>query len=120
GFLRREGHRRAVKVFQIFDGEEGPAEEILDPDLPIVDAHHHLWPDESPIASYPVGLFLRQDVLAGHKVVATVFAECMAAYREGGDEALRPVGETEFVVRTCPIEPGRPRIAAGIVGWTDL
>jgi predicted TIM-barrel fold metal-dependent hydrolase len=109
-----------TKIFQIFAGEEGPPEEILEPELPIVDAHHHLWPDDSPIASYPVDVFLKEDVLTGHNIVATVFAECMAAYHADGDEALRPVGETEFVVGTCPLVPGRPRIAAGIIGWADL
>src|SRR5262245_18913770 len=109
-----------TKIFQIFEGEESPAEEILEPDLPIIDAHHHLWPDESPIASYPVEEFLRQDVLTGHNIVATVFAECMAAYHADGDEALRPVRETEFVVSTCPLSPGRTQIAAGIIGWADL
>ena len=34
---------------------------------------------------------------AGHRVVATVFLQCCAMHRADGPEALRPVGETEFV-----------------------
>ena len=97
------------------DREDGKPEEVVDPDLPIVDAHHHLWPP---------GYFIPYDVTAlgadlgrGHNVVATVFVECMTSYRKDGDEALRPVGETEFVVRDCA---SPSRVAAGIVAWADL
>jgi len=109
-----------MAIFELFDGEDGPAEEILDPELPIIDAHHHLWPTDSPIASFPLEDFLRQDVLTRHNIVATVFAECMAAYRPDGDEALRPVGETEFVVSSCPLGGSGPQVAAGIVGFAQL
>lgn len=109
-----------AKILRIFDGDEGPAEPIIEPELPIVDAHHHLWPDDSPIASFPIETFLEQDVLTGHNIVATVFAECMCCYHEGGDEALRPVGETEYIVKSCPILPGRPAVAAAMFGFADL
>lgn len=109
-----------MAIFKLFSGGEGPPEDILEPDLPIVDTHHHLWPVDSPIASFPVEDFLDQDVLTGHNIVATVFAECMAAYHQDGDEALRPVGETEFVVSSCPLVPGRPQIAAAMFGWAEL
>ena len=88
-----------AKILQVFDGEEGPVEPILEPEIPIIDAHHHLWPNGSPIADYPIETFLNQDVLTGHNVIATVFAECMAEYHQDGDEALRPVGETSVFVR---------------------
>ena len=109
-----------AKILQVFDGDEGPAEPIIEPEIPIIDAHHHLWPNGSPIADYPIETFLEQDLMTGHNVIATVFAECMAEYHQGGDEALRPVGETEFVVRHCPIESGRPAVAAAIFGFADL
>lgn len=109
-----------MAIFKLFEGDDGPDEEILDPDLPIIDAHHHLWPVDSPIASFPVEDFLEQDVLTGHNIVATVFAECMAAYRPDGDEALKPVGETEFVVSSCPLGDDGPQVAAGIIGFADL
>src|SRR5512138_1664352 len=69
-------------------------EEIIEPDLPIVDPHHHLW--DHPGRRY---LFddLLADVTSGHNIVATVFLDCGSMYRADGPEALRPVGETEFV-----------------------
>src|SRR5262245_60328793 len=69
-------------------------EELVEPDLPICDPHHHL-------GDYPGRRYLIDELLAdsgsGHKVVATVFVECMSMYRAEGVEAMRPVGETEFV-----------------------
>ena len=66
---------------------------------------------------------LHADLGRGHNVEATVFVECMTSFRPDGDEALRPVGETEFVLRDCPTGATRRtarRVAAGIVGWADL
>ena len=55
-----------------------PPEPILDPDLPIIDTHHHLW--HRPDHRYLLDDFLA-DVRTGHNVVATVFEECHAMYR---------------------------------------
>jgi L-fuconolactonase len=71
-----------------------PPEPILDPELPIIDTHHHLW--ERPDHRYLLHEFLA-DVRTGHNVVATVFMECHAMYRAAGPLEMRPVGETEFV-----------------------
>jgi hypothetical protein len=69
-------------------------EEILEPALPICDPHHHLW-------DHPGRRYLLDELLAdtgsGHNVTATVFVECLSMYRADGPEAMRPVGETEFV-----------------------
>ncbi len=98
-----------------------PPEPILDPDLPIIDTHHHLW--DRPDHRYLLDEFLA-DVRTGHNVVATVFVECHAMYRAGGPEELRPVGETEFVAGIAAMSEsglyGAARIAAGIVGFADL
>lgn len=69
-------------------------EEILEPELEIVDAHHHLWIRDG--APY---LFdeLEADLASGHRIVSTVFAECHSMYRAGGPAEERSVGETEFV-----------------------
>ncbi len=93
-------------------------EAVLDPELPICDPHHHLW-------DYPEDRYLLEELHAdtgsGHNVVATVFVECASAYRPDGSEALRPVGETEFV---AAIAAASARTAgatiAGIVGFADL
>ena len=98
-----------------------PAEPILDPDLPIIDTHHHLW--ERPDHRYLIHEFL-DDVRRGHNVVATVFVECNAMYRARGPEEMRPVGQTEFVAGMAAMSDsglyGPTRVAAGIVGFADL
>src|SRR5512137_952488 len=66
-------------------------EEILEPDLPIVDTHHHLW--DHPGSRYLLDEIIR-DTSSGHRVLATVFVECMSMYRADGAESMRPVGET--------------------------
>jgi hypothetical protein len=38
-----------------------------------------------------------RDTGTGHRVIATVFVECLSMYRAEGPESLKPVGETEFV-----------------------
>ena len=69
-------------------------EEILEPDLPIVDPHHHLWLRNRYSYLMPE---LAVDLGSGHNVVATVFAECHSMYRRNGPEQERSLGETEFV-----------------------
>ena len=100
---------------------KAPAEPILEPELPIIDTHHHLW--ERNGHRYLLHEFL-EDVRTGHNLVASVFMECHAMYRAGGPEALRPVGETEFVAGIAAMSEsgnyGTPRVAAGIVGFADL
>jgi len=94
-------------------------EEILEPGLPIVDAHHHLWDRGG-------GYFLDEllaDTGSGHNVVATVFVQCGYGYRTTGPEALRPVGETEFVAgiaREAERRKLKTQACAGLVGAADL
>jgi len=98
-----------------------PPEAILEPDLPIIDTHHHLWDRDGH--RYFVPDFLA-DVRTGHNLVATVFVECHSMYRAKGPEAMRPVGETEFVAGQAAMSDsgmyGSTRVAAGIVGFADL
>src|SRR5258706_241272 len=68
-------------------------EEILDPQRPIVDPHHHLWDrgdQRYMIEEMPA------DIGSGHNIVATVYVDCRSMYRAQGPEAFRPVGEVEF------------------------
>ena len=98
-----------------------PAEPVLEPELPIVDTHHHLW--ERPDHRYLLHELLA-DLDTGHNVVATVFVECHAMYRAHGPREMRPVGETEFVAGIAAMSDsgqyGTTRVAAGIVGFADL
>ena len=99
----------------------GRQEDILEPQLAIVDPHHHLW-------EWPTWRYLLHDLLAdlrsGHKVVATVFVQCMAMHRADGPPELRPVGETEFVNGVAAMSAsgryGPTRVCAGIVGYADM
>ncbi|MCC6437173.1 MAG: amidohydrolase [Acidimicrobiales bacterium] len=96
-------------------------EAAIEPELEICDPHHHLW--SVPTGRYPRYELedLREDTGAGHNVVETVFIDCGANYRSTGPEALRPVGETEFVAERAARSEATPgaRIAA-IVGHADL
>ena len=69
-------------------------EEILEPELAIVDPHHHLWLRNGYLYLMPE---LAEDLGSGHNIAATVFAECHSMYRQGGPEAERSLGESEFV-----------------------
>ncbi len=96
-------------------------EPILEPDLEIIDPHHHLW-------EFPEHRYLLPDLLKdtgdGHKIHSTVFMECAACYRAEGPEAMRPVGEVEFVNGIAAMSAsgayGPTRVAAAIVGFADL
>lgn len=96
-------------------------EDILDPELPIVDPHHHLWVRGGH--RYLLDELLA-DLNTGHNIVATVFEECHSMYRADGPSEMRPVGETEFVAGIAAMSDsgayGKTRVAAGIVGAADL
>jgi len=96
------------------------AEPALEPELPIVDAHHHLW--DRPDDPYLLDDFLA-DAAGGHAVRASVFIECRTCYRSDGDPLFQPLGETEFVAMAAAhaaARPGGTRVADGIVGFADL
>jgi L-fuconolactonase len=96
-------------------------EEILEPALPIIDPHHHLWDNHGERYLLPD---LLADLGSGHNILATVFVQCGAMYRREGPEALRPLGETEFVNGVAAMSAsgqyGPARICAGIIGMVDL
>ena len=117
------------------------SEAIIDPELPIIDPHHHLWDRPAALIERlppprhgfdhlirlsPRYLFeeLLADMTSGHNVVATVFMECGAMYRAGDQSPLRVIGETEFVngiaARSASGLYGPSRACAGIVGHADL
>jgi L-fuconolactonase len=57
-------------------------EPVVEPDLPIIDPHHHLWDrlEDRPSTRYMLEDALR-DFGSGHNIVATVFVQCRAVYR---------------------------------------
>ncbi len=87
-------------------------EDELEPDLPIVDPHHHLWLRGG--YTYLM-LELAADMDCGHNIVATVFAECHSMYRKDGPEEVRSLGETEFVTGQAAMSAsGELRPRAGL------
>jgi predicted TIM-barrel fold metal-dependent hydrolase len=86
-------------------------ETAIGPDIPIVEAHHHLW---------PTGRYnrddLKRDMSQGHNIVKTVFIDCSASYRTDGPDHLKPVGETEWAVS----QQGPDGICAAIIGHVNM
>ena len=117
-------------------------EAIIEPELPIVDPHHHL------VDRPKTGRYLLPDLLAdigssqrsqaspdavsassagarsGHKITATVYLEWLSMYRAAGSAELRPVGEVEFANGVAAMAAsgtyGKTQVCAGIVGYADL
>lgn len=94
---------------------------ILDPELPIIDPHHHLW--LRPSGKYLFDEFLA-DIGSGHDVAATVYVECGSMYRLSGPEQFRQVGEAEFFRGASAMGEsgtfGRTRFCEAFVGYADL
>src|SRR5262249_23600197 len=68
-------------------------EDPIDPAMPIIDPHHHLWDRGSR--------YLLEEIKAdidtsGHNIRTTVFLQCDSMYRADGDPKFAPLGETEF------------------------
>jgi predicted TIM-barrel fold metal-dependent hydrolase len=103
-----------------------PTEAALEPDLPIIDPHHHFW--HSPAR----GEYLLPGILSdigtrengGHNIVSTVFLECRAMYRKDGPRHMAALGEVEFVAGLAAMSAsggfGPCRIAEVIIGGGDL
>lgn len=123
----------------------GGKDPIIDPALPIVDAHHHLWfLTESALTQLertntvlarglaPIAqrrsryLFdeLLTDLRSGHNIRATVFVDAFAMYRTTGPEAMRSAGEVEFASGVAAMAEsgtfGHIKACAAIVGNVDL
>ena len=125
------------------------AEGILDPDLPIIDPHHHLWDiSEARYAAdlasarasgslFVTGILesirqrkrylldeLLRDLHSGHNVLATVYIENGSMYRADGPQNLRSVGEVEFANGIAAMAAsglyGPTQVCAAIVGGVDL
>lgn len=95
-------------------------EPIVDPDQPIIDAHHHLW--RRRFGRDYLLPELWADTESGHHVTQTVFVECGAFYWREGPTQLRPCGETAAIAgfaREARRQPARTQIGA-IVAHADL
>jgi L-fuconolactonase len=110
-----EQHERQVKWRALH------REEIIEPDLPIIDPHHHLW--IRPGNRYLLDEFLA-DAHSGHNIKASVFVDCGSFYRKRGPVEMAPVGEVEFANGIAAMAAsgtfGGTLVCAGIVSSADI
>ena len=122
-----------------------PTEVAIEPEIPIIDPHHHLWymaelahkkppPPDNVMARMWTGLLPRYarylldeflaDVRTGHRINATVYMEAGSMYRITGPEKMRSVGEVEFANGVAAMsasgEFDAVKVCAGIVGNVNL
>lgn len=101
-------------------------EPAIEPDMPVIDTHHHIWTTSpaEPWEPYGPDEVVADVVNGGHNVVATVYVDSHANYRTTGPEHLRPVGETEYVealAQKCAARSDAGAgVCAGIVSHADL
>lgn len=115
-------------------------EDILEPNLPIIDPHHHLWDLRSMVPMFPEPRHdfiaaisdaayytfdqLHADTHTGHRIIGTIFVECGAFYRSGTEDHMKPVGEVEFANGVAAQGAsglyGEYKPCAAIVGHADL
>ena len=119
---------------------EASPEPILEPDLPIIDPHQHLWFQPQRVLKALQGIedqgadiarlyatharYLFDDFLAdataGHNIRASVLVETHSMYRIEGPPQLRSVGEVEFMNGMAAMAASGlltdVKVGAGIVG----
>jgi len=87
-------------------------EPALEPDLPIVDPHHHLWLRDGNVYLLPD---LLEDLSSGHNIVATVFEECHAMGESGQFGPSRPCARMVGNVDPMLGDRARPLLEQHIV-----
>ncbi|WP_296680551.1 amidohydrolase [Novosphingobium sp.] len=115
-------------------------EAILEPELPIIDPHHHLWDLRPLMAAFPeprhtfiqaIALSpyytfneIQADVTSGHNVIGTVFMECGAFYTADASDGQKVIGEVEYVngvaAQSASGLYGPTRLCDAIIGHADL
>ena len=96
-------------------------EDVLDPERPIIDPHHHLW--KRGLGFDYMLDELWQDTSSGHNIAKTIFMECHAFYDRDAPEHLQSLGETrtiaEVAKQSTENQLGNPPIAA-LIAHVDL
>jgi L-fuconolactonase len=98
---------------------------VPEPELPIIDPHHHLYPSNHWADGSPY--LLREfaaDVGVSHRIVSTIYVECGNLQRLTGPAHLRPVGEAAFAAVMGRLADtgkfGPTRICEAFIGHADL
>lgn len=100
-------------------------EEIIEPDIPICDPHHHFW-DKRTERGYPRYQLdeLLTDITSGHNVRSTVFIEARSMYNANLPADESSIGEVEYVQGISAASAsgiyGETRAAASIIGNANL
>jgi len=93
-------------------------EEILEPSLAIVDAHHHFY--DRPGWRYLLEEYV-DDARTGHAVQSSVYMQALTRHHTSGPDSFKPVGETAFVAdAAAACADAMPQVGKGIVGHADL
>jgi len=95
-------------------------EDIIDPQRPIIDPHHHLWRKRFNQDYLLADLWADTD--SGHNIQQTVFVECRAFYHKEAAAHLQSLGETSVITdiaRQSHQQPGKAQLN-GIVANADL
>lgn len=108
------------KATQVSDSESS----VVEPDLPIIDPHHHLRTDPPyAVGSYTIESLADDRTSSGHDVRATVFVDCQREYLTDGPEELRVIGETRAVERDAILAESDDRtkgLVSAIVSRADM
>lgn len=96
-------------------------EDIIEPERPIIDPHHHLWQDASFWGRYVLE-DLWADTGSGHNVEKTVFIDCHSNYLTDGPPHLRPIGETRYIAEVAEEsdQDSSKSSIAGIISHADM
>lgn len=93
-------------------------EDIVLPDLPVVDSHIHLW-DRTGF-DYFAPEYLA-DVADGHNVTSSIYVECNMGYDPALSEDMKPVSEIHYIMDQIAKGKGNPHdLSAGILGAANL
>lgn len=100
-------------------------EPVLEPELPLVDAHHHLYGRPGDAQHYRAEDLASDLAAGGHRVIGTVYVEAFGAgWRADGPAEMRSIGEVETAVDAGTPELRTPqgscKLAAAIVSNVDL
>ena len=99
-------------------------EEAIEPELPIIDPHLHIFGTEGDPQYYRIEDYVH-DLSGGHAINKTVYIEAYRSnWRTTGPEHLRSVGELEAIINKTKVplstRQGACEFAAGIVANIDL